>query len=331
MSVTSSIPPFPAPPPTPPDDNPFRYGWRFVRRLGPHGREDWEQVPLSLEDVLHPQEGDTIPENSVHSGERAYLYSVYGQRLPAGAGNLVLSDTLVNWGVPGIRNHSPDISVFTDLQRPPPERIGVFDLVASGGRCRLAIEIVSPDTRVNDVAYKFDEYYRAGVPLYVIVDQEREDGPRRLRGYQRTPTGYVPIPLDATGRLPLPFLGLSLGLVDNRLVCYDAQTGAVIGDYRQVEEARQAAEAQARQEAEAREAAEAEARREAEARQAAEAQARQAAEARQTAEAQARQEAEARQVAEAQARREADARREAETRLQELEAELRRLRGQGQG
>jgi Uma2 family endonuclease len=265
-----------------------------VRRVGPDGQEVWEDVPLTLEDVLHPQENDVIPENSVQTKERVYLFDIFGQRLPREAGNLVLSDTLVNWGVPGIRNHSPDISVFTGLVQPPPERIGVFDLRASGGSCRLAIEIVSPDTRDNDVLYKLDEYYRAGVPLYVIVDQEREDGPRQLRGFRPGPDGYVPIPLDEHGRLPLPFLGLHLGLRDDQVVCYDMQTGAEIGDYRQVIEARQ-------REAEAREAAEAQARRE----------------------------AKAREAAEAQARREAEARQAAEARLQELEAELRRSRGEG--
>jgi hypothetical protein len=210
--------------------------------------------------------------------------------------------------VRGIGNHSPDISVFSDVVHPPTENFGIFDLVASGGRCRMALEIVSPDTRVNDVKHKFDEYYRAGVPLYVIVDQEREGGPRQLRGYQAGPNGYEEIPLDAQGRLPLPFLALSVGLRDNRVVCFDLPTGAEIGDYDQVDDARKAAEAQARQEAEARHEAEVKARQEAEARQ---------------------REAEARQAAEAQACQADQARQAAETRLQELEAELRRLRGQG--
>jgi Uma2 family endonuclease len=259
-----------APDVSPPAADPFRYGWRYVRRVGADGREYLDEVPLTLEDVLHPQEGDGIPENAVQEAERRYLADVFNLRLPRSAGHLVLSDCLVNWGVPDIRNHSPDVSVFTDLVREPPPPIGTFDLVASGGRCRLAIEIVSPDTRDNDVVRKFDEYLRAGVPLYVIVDWERFDGPRQLRGYQRTPTGYQPIPPDPHGRLPLPFLGLSLGLVDDHVVCYDAQTGAVIGDYAAEAEGRVAAEEQARRAAEAQQAAEAQARQEAAARQVAE-------------------------------------------------------------
>ena len=45
-------------------------------------------------------------------------------------------------------------------------------------------EIVSPHTRDNDVVAKLAEYHRAGVPLYVIIDQETEGGPRRLLGYR---------------------------------------------------------------------------------------------------------------------------------------------------
>jgi colicin import membrane protein len=270
MTVTSSVPASPLPPWTLPADDPFRYGWRFVRRIGPDGREELEQVPLTLEDVLHPQVDDVIPERPIHERDRRYLADVFNYRLPRAAGNRVLSDCIVNWGVPGIRNHSPDISVFTGLRQQPPENVGIFDLVASGGRCRLAVEIVSPDARTNDVDIKVDEYFRAGVPLYVIVDQERENGPRQLLGYRPGPAGYERIPLNAEGRLPLADLGLCLALRDERLVCFDAQTGAVIGDYDEVVKARQAAEAQARQEADARQAAETRARQEADARQAAE-------------------------------------------------------------
>jgi Uma2 family endonuclease len=243
--------------PATPDDNPFRYGWRFVRRVGPDRQEKWEQVPLTLEDVLHPQEGDVIPENSVQEQERGDLARIFRRRLPPAARGLVLSDCLIDWGVPGIGNHSADIAVFTGLKRPVPEKITLFDRAAFGARCRLAIEIVSPETRVNDVEYKFDEHYRVGVPLYIIVDQEAEDRPRQLLGYRRSRRRYARIRLDRHERLHLPLLKLKLGLVGNRLVCYDDETGSVIGDYSAVDEARLAAEAQARQEAEARQVAEA--------------------------------------------------------------------------
>jgi hypothetical protein len=40
--------------PSGPEPDPFRYGWRYVKRVGPDGQETLDQIPLSLEDVLFP-------------------------------------------------------------------------------------------------------------------------------------------------------------------------------------------------------------------------------------------------------------------------------------
>ena len=40
--------------PSGPEPDPFRYGWRYVKRVGPDGEETLDQIPLSLEDVLFP-------------------------------------------------------------------------------------------------------------------------------------------------------------------------------------------------------------------------------------------------------------------------------------
>src|SRR4051812_27662294 len=73
--------PAPAPPPPPAQEDPFRFGWRFVKRQRPDGSEELVQVPLTLEDVLHPEEGDHIPEDDLHSVERRYLAEIFQDRL----------------------------------------------------------------------------------------------------------------------------------------------------------------------------------------------------------------------------------------------------------
>ncbi len=65
----------------------------------------------------------------------------------------------------------------------------------------LALEIVTVDAydrklRDNDVVIKVKEYYQAGVPLYVIIDEDGLNGPRRLLGYQRGPRKFAAVPLD---------------------------------------------------------------------------------------------------------------------------------------
>src|SRR5262249_52752980 len=58
----------------------FPYGWRYVRRVTPDGGEEWDQVALTLEDVLHPQEGDVIPESKPHEADRRHLIDVFESR-----------------------------------------------------------------------------------------------------------------------------------------------------------------------------------------------------------------------------------------------------------
>ena len=106
----------------------------------------------------------------------------------------------------------------------------------------LAVEIVSPHTRVNDVERKFRHYHHVPVPLYVLIDQERDDGPRQVIGYRYTAARYVRMRLDRRGRLLIRPLGLWLGVEDQRAVCYDADTGERLGDYGEITEAYQAAE-----------------------------------------------------------------------------------------
>jgi Uma2 family endonuclease len=209
---------------------------------------------LTPDDLLHPQEGDQIPENTVQERDRTYLAGALRLRLRDRPRVRVLSDCLVDWGVPGLKNHSPDISVFDEVRDPEWEG-GLFRVAEQGARPLLVLEIVSPDAaapqvRDNDVVTKVDHYYRAGVPLYAIIDREEEGGPRRLLGYRRGRRGYVRLPPDEQGRLLLEPVGLLLGLRANEAVCYDARTGEEILDLTGMAQAR-AAEAQARQAAEA--------------------------------------------------------------------------------
>ncbi|HTU88776.1 MAG TPA: Uma2 family endonuclease [Gemmataceae bacterium] len=219
--------------PTPPD--PFRFGWRDVQQIGPDGSKQWVQVPLTLDDVLHPQEGDHIPESTQQELDRTYLATVLRSHLSNNPRMRVLSDCLINWGVCGLGNHSPDISVFEGVNEPRRRNWRTFRVAAEGAQPVLTIEIVSPDARDrqardNDVVTKVREYYRAGVPLYIIVDQERVDGPRQLIGYRRGARRYLRMRPDRQGRLLLEPVRLWLGLRDELAVCWDADADKEIGD-----------------------------------------------------------------------------------------------------
>jgi Uma2 family endonuclease len=288
------------PPDLPPRSDPFRYGWRYVLRgTDQNGQEVWDQIPLTLDDLLHPEVGDFIVTGTAHVRDCKYLANVLGavcKRHPRWKA-LVLSDTRVAWGERiGLRGHGPDLAVIKGVRSNRDRDILTFNVEAEGVLPSLLIEVTSESTRFNDLVTKVTHYHKAGVPQYVIVDAREGEGDERvlrLIDYRRTPERYVEAPPDEQGRVELLGLGLLLGVRDGRVVLYDAKTGEEQGDYDQIAEALDAeiaarAEAEkaieeaveARREAERARQAEEQARREAErARQGAE-EARQAAEAR---------------------------------------------------
>src|SRR5436190_2224569 len=143
--MTPTAPTTPVPPPA---ADPYAIGWRDVHHTNPDGSVTHEQVPLTLEDALHPQEGDTIVENTLHDRDWDYLRDVFKSRFASDPHALVLCDCKVLWedGV----HHSPDLTVIVGV-REVRDFYGQFDVAAEGIRPRLIIEVVSPSTRVNDV------------------------------------------------------------------------------------------------------------------------------------------------------------------------------------
>jgi Uma2 family endonuclease len=240
MSTSPTAAPSPAPPE--PDD-PYRYGWRYVRRELPDGNIVVEQQPLTLEDVIHPQEGDQVTESQPHERRRRYLADVFEARLSDDPTAVVLSDVRVAWDVPGLRPLGPDIAVILGVRER--KNWSTFSVAEEGVRPELIVELTSPETAEADRSTKWEEYELARVPLYVIVDAVR--GGRwvapNLYAYQLGPAGYRAVPLDERGRLWLEPVRCWLGVADGELVAYD-EAGQPLGDYRAVTAA--LAEAQAR-------------------------------------------------------------------------------------
>ena len=235
---------------SPPLADPFRYGWRYVRRDRPDGTYVIEQVPLTLEDVLHPQEGDQVTHSDAHQRRRRYLCDVLEAQLAHDPTAVVLDDVRVAWDHPDLGPHGPDIAVVLGVRER--KNWSTFDVAAEGVRPALIIEITSPETASIDRSNKLEEYDLAGVPLYVIVDTMtvRRAPALRLLGYQQTMNGYQVLPPNERGWLWLEWANLWLGVAENELVCYDA-AGQPLGDYRALATAL-AAEVEARAQAEQR-------------------------------------------------------------------------------
>lgn len=272
--------------------DPFRYGWRYVRHERPDGSYEIEEVPLTLEDLLHPEEGDHVTHSEAHQRRCIYLYNVLQERIAADAQAVVLQDVRITWDVPELRPHGPDLMVIFGVHQRKNWR--TFAVAQEGVRPALIIEVTSPETASLDRSDKLDHYEQADVPLYIVVDAvtTRQQPGMRLLGYSLQAGIYQPLRPDEHGRLWLEPVRLWLGIMADEIVCYD-EAGQPLGNYAELHAALEA-EVQARAEAEARAAAEVQARTEAEQR---------AHEAEQRAQA-------------------------AEARMRELEAQLRQLRGE---
>ncbi len=267
-------------------DDPFRYGWRYVRRVLPDGSDTYDEIPLTLEDLLYPEEGDHAVHEPEHTRDFVYCHSNLEGFYAGRPEVVVLGDCRVDWGVAGVRPLGPDILVLFEVRTW--RRAPTFHVATEGGRPVLVIEIASPSTRRYDLGTKLALYHQVGVEKYVIVDRGPANAdPVRLLGYQRGPTDWLPLSPTAQGRLDLAPVALQLGIEEERPWLYDTTTGARLPDCTEWQQTLSQAQTRAH-EAENR-AHEAESRaHEAAARAQAEVQARLAAEARAAAEAQAR-------------------------------------------
>jgi hypothetical protein len=111
----------------------FAYGYRFVKKKRSNGRIDLVRVPLTLEDVLHPQFGDYHVLSDPHDDDCTYLKYVLKDRHSADRSVAVFSDCGIFWDVPGLKHHSPDLSVIFGVKRQRLEDLPRQDREGSAG------------------------------------------------------------------------------------------------------------------------------------------------------------------------------------------------------
>ena len=234
----------------PPPDDPFKYGWRELPQYDAAGEiTGFERIPLTLRDVLHPQEEDFIVHTNKHEEIRMNLASILRRQTESDPKLLVLSDVRVDWQDVRFDPHGPDIAVFGNLSRYI--EWATFRVKDEQAEPLLVIEIVSPSTRVNDVYYKPLHYAAVGVPQYVLIDAVVRRGEKSwsLTNYQLFGNHYLETKIPDGDHLAVDGFGFSLVIEDNDVVCYSDQ-GEKLGDYVEVFAQREAARAQAKAERE---------------------------------------------------------------------------------
>ena len=209
-------------PADPTTNDPFFYGWRYVERQLPDGTSKFDQVPLTEWDVLHPQEDDFIVTNEAHNRDCAYLKVALQLVFKGREGIQIFADHRVDWEVPELYPHGPDVTVIDGLEEQWDPLIGTFPMRSWNGHPLLVMEVTSPSTRKGDLNEKVTEYHKAGVPYYVIVDRYETRGQVKVEliGYRTTPEGYVRMEQDADKGLWIPTVNLWFKLEEQKIFCW---------------------------------------------------------------------------------------------------------------
>ncbi len=248
----------------------YYYGYRTVIEHDKKGKTVFRYVPLAPEDFLDPEEGDVYMQGTLHTKDVDRLKSIIRLHLEKRGNITVYSDLKIEWGIDGLPNPAPDISVFENVEDPEKPR-GVFSVPEEGVNPFFVLEVVSPKYRDADIGKKPSIYRKAGVSEYIIVDPGLKNNriSYTLKGYRLLGGRYVRIKPDKKGRIRSKTANIRLGVSESgdRLIIEDGITGELL--LCDIEKAKAEAE-RAETEAEARKAetkraeAEAEARKQAE-------------------------------------------------------------------
>ncbi len=312
----------------------FHYGFRTVVD-GESGES--HQVPLTPDDFLDPEEGDHFMQGTLHELEVDRLRGIFRFHLRDREDVTVYCDLKIEWGIPGVSNPAPDVSVIRNVTDPGRPR-GTFSVPDEEGRPIFVLEVVSPRYRSQDINDKPEIYRRAGVFEYIIVDPHLSGDKvaYEVTGHRLIGNRYISIHPDDRGRIYSQTTDVWIGPTESKdgVIVEDGQTGEpILPDMERADAEAGRADAEAGRadaEAKARKAAEEQANIEAK-RANAEAKRANAEAKRADVEAkQAEAEAKARKVAEERADAEAKARKLADEKIAELSRRLEEITAQVQ-
>ncbi len=212
-------------------DDPFYYGWRESSEQAPDGSKRRRWMPLTYRDLLDPQEGDVIAEDTIHRKVTEGVAGILERRFRSDPTVAVWSNLKILFEVPGLTSGpAPDVSVVFGVEDRDRRRRS-FRYGREPGEVRLAIEVVSKSSVRKDYQDLLEIYAPLGVAEYVAIHPlgHYPDGPFKLTGWRRdAETGQLErTPPDPEGRIPSHTTGLLFGTGADGwgLTVWDAATG----------------------------------------------------------------------------------------------------------
>ncbi|MCP4659331.1 MAG: Uma2 family endonuclease [bacterium] len=249
--------PLPAPPGA---EDPFRLGFRECMTTTPDGREVLEQVPLTAEDLLYPQEGDHVAQGFPHFSFLHPQADAMRRYLEKRPGIVVSSDVMLVLRHDG-KTCAPDVAVIAGHFDTSEIDSGI-NLRAVGGRLCFAFEAISTSAKEieeKDLKKNQQRYAKEGVEEYFTVYPQPGRKVSNLVGRRLGPSRqYAEIVPDAQGRVVSKTLDLffSIDAETQELVVVDATSGERLRISDEEEAARAEAERRLAEETAARQKAE---------------------------------------------------------------------------
>ena len=210
----------PLTPRRPPDD-PFHIGRRPVRTVASNGDVSWSEVPLTEEDFLHPREEDEFMLSDPHSIATAYLRHALECGRREWPRVRTFTEHRVDWQVSGILPHGPDVVVFDQFPTDWDSAGRTLHVADLGAEVLAVFEVTSESTRHIDFGDKFNEYARAGIRYYLVVDLAAPNGQPDLLGFRLIEGEYVLMRRDPRLGYLVPRLGMRFRWEDGRLMASD--------------------------------------------------------------------------------------------------------------
>ncbi len=248
------------------------FGWRYSTRVLPDGTEISEYRPLTILDVLFPEEGDEVSVRNRHTISQTYSYNAMRASSQHKPSMVVLKEMRIDLGLPGLRPVAPDAALVSGIKRPKNYNWSTFYVKDEGAKVEVVLEITSPGTRCLDMdpslltekelrlfeykkrehpglRSKWEIYAEAGIAVYIVLDLPDDDAPEgtlpKLYVYCLNRLGFYDLcQPDTHGRVWIEAAKMYVGLGKDD-ICWFHEQGHKVVDYTEMVQARRIAEERA--------------------------------------------------------------------------------------
>ncbi len=176
-------------------------GWRYSTRVLPDGTRIRERHPLTILDILFPEEGDEVSIRNRHAIIQTSAYNAMSMSCRNNPSMVAFKEMRIDFGLPNLRPLTPDAALVSGITKPKDYDWSTFYVKEEGATVELVLEVTSPATRHIDVEpslltpreqkmfqrqivdyptlrSKWEIYAEAGVLVYIVIDnpEDKEDG-----------------------------------------------------------------------------------------------------------------------------------------------------------